>query len=168
MAITLEGVRTLLRYNDAANALVFEAAKGASDDSLDQRFPMGRGSLRRTLLHIWAGEDTWLKRWQGKVETPWPSEREPVAVSQIFEWMHNVKRERDAYIKGLQEPALDAVQRYRDSKGELFEASLADMLLQGCIHSTHHRAQAVNMLRNVDAGLVELDYMSWVRRPVES
>ncbi len=168
MAITLEGVRTLLRYNDAANALVFEAANGASDDSLDQRFPMGRGSLRRTLLHIWAGEATWLKRWQGEVETPWPSEREPVAVSKISEWMQGVKRDRDAYINGLEEAALDGIQRYRDSKGELFEASLADMLLQGCIHSTHHRAQAVNMLRNVEAGLVELDYMNWVRQPVES
>ncbi|GJM25206.1 MAG: hypothetical protein DHS20C16_16210 [Phycisphaerae bacterium] len=168
MGVTIECVKTLLGYNDAANPLVLQAAKNLPDEALDRSFPLGRGSLRKTLLHIWAGESTWLKRWKGDVEAPWPSESEPVAVSEIAGWMDEVKRGRDSFVNGLTESALTKMQQYRDSKGKLFEATLGDMLLQGCIHSTHHRAQAVNMLRNVDAGLVELDYMNWVRRPVAS
>jgi uncharacterized damage-inducible protein DinB len=34
-------------------------------------------------------------------------------------------------------------------------------------HSAHHRAQAVNMLRRVNAGLVELDYMYRIRQAAE-
>jgi uncharacterized damage-inducible protein DinB len=166
--ITVESVRTLLRYNDVANSLVLEAAKELSDESLDASFSMGPGTLRKTLLHIWAGEATWLNRGKGEAEAPWPSESEPVPVLEIARWMNDVKRDRDSFMDGLENSALTNVQQYRDSKGERFEATLGDMLLQGCIHSTHHRAQAVNMLRNVDAGLVELDYMSRVRRPVST
>lgn len=50
---------------------------------------------------------------------------------------------------------------YRDSKGALYKASLGDMLLQGCVHSQHHRAQAINMLRHVGAAPIKpgLDYI---------
>ncbi len=168
MGMTIDSVRTLLGYNDAANQMVFDAAIPLSDEALDREFPMGRGSLRRTLLHIWAGESAWLSRWKGVVETPWPNENDPIPVSEVQSWIGDARSERDEFIGGLTEADLQVAQKYRDSKGELFEATLGEMLLQGFIHSTHHRAQAVNMLRNVDAGLVELDYMGWVRRPVAS
>lgn len=166
MGVTLDGVRTFLRYSDAANRMVLEAGLPLSDAQLDQPFDMGRGSLRKTLLHILAGETTWLARWKGNIETPWPSESEPTPVSSMQATFSATWTERDAYIDSLAEPDLEKIQPYRDSKGDLFEATLGDMLLQGCIHSTHHRAQAVNMLRRLDAGLVEMDYMNWVRRPV--
>ncbi len=164
--MTIESIRTLLRYNDAANAMVLAAALPLSDESLDTTFPMGRGSLRKTLLHIWAGESAWLSRWKGVVETPWPNENDPTPVTKVQSRIEKTRIERNEFIDGLTENDLQVPQKYRDSKGELFEATLGDMLIQGFIHSTHHRAQAVNMLRNVEAGLVELDYMNWVRQPV--
>ncbi len=166
MGVSIEGIRTFLRYSDAANQMVLQAALPLSDAQLDKPFDMGRGSLRVTLLHILAGETTWLARWKGNVETPWPSESEPTLVSSMQTMFNATWTERNAYLGSLAESDLGKVQTYRDSKGELFEATLGDMLLQGCIHSTHHRAQAVNMLRRLDAGLVEMDYMNWVRRPV--
>ena len=40
-----------------------------------------------------------------------------------------------------------------------------DMILQGLVHSIHHRAQAVNMLRQLGLGPPEVDYMTSVRLP---
>jgi uncharacterized damage-inducible protein DinB len=40
------------------------------------------------------------------------------------------------------------------------------MLLQGALHSKHHQAQAVNILRRLGAAWPELDYMMHVRKPV--
>ena len=58
------------------------------------------------------------------------------------------------------------VQRYRDSKGSLYQTTLQNMLLEMIVHATHHRAQAINALRRVGAAVPEVDYMQQVREPV--
>ena len=55
--------------------------------------------------------------------------------------------------------------RYLDSVAGYFNATLADMILQVLLHSIHHRAQAVNMLRQLGLGPPEVDYMTSVRLP---
>jgi uncharacterized damage-inducible protein DinB len=71
-------------------------------------------------------------------------------------------------VNGLTEKELGQMIAYRDSKGSLFAATLSDMLLQGILHSVHHRAQAVNMVRRLGGAALEMDYMTFVRRPVEN
>ena len=73
--------------------------------------------------------------------------------------------ERDAFLDGVRPDELPRNITYRDSLGGLFVASLGEMLVQACIHSTHHRAQAVNILRRLSAAPPEWDYMMHVRRP---
>jgi uncharacterized damage-inducible protein DinB len=128
---------------------------------------MGRGSLRRTLMHIYCGELVWLARWQGKTETPWPDEEERSAVAVIAERLSATRRERKGFLTKVTAADHERMTTYRDSKGRLFRAVLGDMILQMLNHSAHHRAQAVNMLRRVNAGLVELDYMYRIRQAAE-
>ena len=73
--------------------------------------------------------------------------------------------DRDAYLARLRDADLADGVVYRDSKGSIFQASRGDMLVQMFVNSTHHRAQAANMLRQLGAGLVELDYMMSLRKP---
>jgi len=117
-------------------------------------------------MHIWAGEHVWLQRWQSRTETPWPPEDEKWAVAQIAERFEEVYAARAAFIATIKPEALVREVVYRDSKGGLFTATLSDMLMQGVVHSIHHRAQAVNMIRRAAGVTVDLDYMYWVRKPV--
>lgn len=165
--IDLETIRTMLGYSDWANGRVLESALAVAEADLDRPMDIGPGSLRRTLLHILAGEEEWLRRWMGQIETRWPDERERAGVGVITERLRAVWARRDEFLGSLPEGAAGRVQDYRDSKGGLFRASLGDMLLQGCVHSIHHRAQAVNILRRLGAAAPELDYMMWVRQPSE-
>lgn len=165
--MTFQPLPSLFNYNDWANDEILRAAGPLNETQLDQAFDMGRGSLRRTILHIYVGELVWLARWQGNTETPWPNEDEPAAVAAIADRLHTTRAARQIFIAQVPTTDLDRVVKYRDSKGQLFRAPLGDMLLQMLNHSAHHRAQAVNMLRRVHAGLVELDYMYHVRQPVE-
>lgn len=162
--IQLDTIRTILRYSDWANGRAIAAAEPLGDDALDRTFEMGVGSLRRTLIHILNGESVWLARWR-QLEPAWPSESEQVSPTEVGRRLAAMYPERDAFLATLRDTDLARVQRYRDSRGSLFDATLGDMLFQACNHSIHHRAQAVNMLRHVGAGLVELDYMVWLRRP---
>lgn len=161
----LKTLQSFLRYSDWANGEILRAASKLSDAQLDQPFDMGPGTLRKTLMHIHDGEAVWLARWQGKTETPWPSEQK-LNTATMTEGFSKTWRQRDAFLGTLKDSDLAKVVTYRDSKGSLFNATLGDMIMQGFTHSTHHRAQAVNMLRRVGAGLVELDYMMSIRKPV--
>lgn len=163
--IDLATIRSMFRYSDWANERVLESALGVAEADLDRPMDVGPGSMRRTLLHILAGEDVWLRRWMGQIETRWPDERERAGVSEIAERLRAVWARREVFVESLPDGAAGRVQDYRDSKGGLFRASLGDMLLQGCVHSIHHRAQAVNILRRLGAAAPELDYMMRVRQP---
>ncbi len=154
----------LFRYGDASDAHLLAAAAKLAEPQLDQGFDIGRGSLRRTLMHIWAGHDVWLSRWQGNVETPWPDEDEPVPLEALAQRFEATARSRRPFLAELKAADLARDVTYRDSKGSLFHATLGQMIVQGVVHAVHHRAQAANILRRLDAGLVELDYMTSVRR----
>jgi uncharacterized damage-inducible protein DinB len=161
-----EPIHAMFDYNDWANERILHAARPLNETQLDQSFDMGRGSPRRTLLHIYCGELVWLARWQGKTETPWPDEEERVSVAVIAERWMATRQERKSFMNKIDTRDYDRVITYRDSKGQLYRATLGDMILQMLNHSAHHRAQAVNMLRRVNAGLVELDYMYRIRQVI--
>ncbi len=164
----LEMVRELFRYDDWANDRVLQAAAPLTDEQMDRPFEMGRGSLRRTLMHILCAEQVWVQRWQGHTETPWPDEGECVSVAAMGDRFREARGVREAFLRNLRDDALDRAIEYRDSFGGLFSAALGDMMLQLCNHSTHHRAQAVNMIRRVGGKAPELDYMYWRLRRTES
>lgn len=121
--------------------------------------------MRRTLLHVLAGEAVWLKRWQGERETPWPNEDEMVGPLMIWERFCELFPRRDRFLAELRPEEISRSVIYRDSKGSLFSATLGDMMIQMCLHSTHHRSQAVNLFRRLGSAAPELDYMMWVRQP---
>lgn len=162
----LRTVRTLLRYSDWANEQVVRAAAGLPPAHLDKVFDIGRGTMRRTLLHILAGEMVWLKRWKGERDAPWPNEDEVVSPSLIWERFSEIFPQRERFLAELRPEEITRSIVYRDSKGSLFAATLGDMMIQMCTHSTHHRSQAVNLFRRLGTEAPELDYMMWVRQPV--
>jgi uncharacterized damage-inducible protein DinB len=158
-------IRTLLEYADWSNDRLLAAAGPLSDEQLDRDMQIGPGTLRRTLIHIHNGEYVWLRRWRGEAETPWPSESDKLSVDEIRKRFEANRRERETFLARLsaERANLGRVQPYRDSKGTLYRASLGDMLLQGALHSKHHQAQAVNIVRRVGGEWPELDYMYRVR-----
>jgi uncharacterized damage-inducible protein DinB len=161
----LSTIKTMLRYSDWANEQLIKTSAGVARNLLDQKFDIGMGTLRRTLLHILSGESVWLKRWKGERETPWPNEDECVAPSDILGRLREVFSDRERFLVATRPADLDQAIVYRDSKGSLFSATLGDMMIQMCVHSAHHRAQAVNIIRRLGAEAPELDYMMWVRKP---
>ena len=159
-------IRRLFEYSDRANGLVLSAAADLSDEQLDRGLEIGpgAGSLRRILTHTWAGEDMWLRRWRGEHEARWPNESERLSVQQLGERFAATQRERDRFLATVGEDDLPRVQEYRDSRGTKFMAALADMLLQGVVHSIHHRAQATNAIRRLGGAAPEMDYMVSIRQ----
>ena len=162
--MNLETLRTFWEYSDWANEYLMAAARELPDDRLNSEFDIGRGSLRRTLVHIWAGEDVWLKRWQGKSETPWPDEDKLISIATLAESFRHTSAQRAMFVGSLKDSDLQRVQPYRDSLGGRFQATMGAMMIQAIVHSVHHRAQAVNLFRRTGAHAPELDYMMHMRK----
>ncbi|MFN0136647.1 MAG: DinB family protein [Phycisphaerae bacterium] len=160
-----EALRPMLAYNDWADEQILAAAESLDDARLDQAIDVGRGTLRRVLIHTWAGEHVWVQRWQGKSETKWPDESAAVTIADLRERFRAAWRERDAFLATLSGADIEREVSYRDSRGSMFRASLHDMIRQMVVHSIHHRAQIVNILRRLGTSAPELDYMMHARVP---
>jgi len=162
----MQSVHSLLEYSDAMNLKLLDAAGEFTDAQLDQPFDIGMKTLRRTLIHIYVGEYVWLQRQLKNVEQRWLSETDLLSIVQLRGKFEKLWVTRDEFVDDLVDEDVEGDQTYRDSKGSVYRAGLLDMILQGIVHSVHHRAQASTMLKQVGASPVDLDYMYWLRQPV--
>ena len=160
----LLSIRPLLAYSDEMNRTLLDAAAPLTGEQLDRHFDMGMESLRKTLAHVLVAKTVWLERWRGNAEVKWPPYETTQSPADMLAEFETLWPRRDAFLASLTPAQLGAKLVYRDSKGSQFTATLHEMILQGIVHSTHHRAQAVHMLRRVGGPFVEMDFMYAQRR----
>ena len=53
---------------------------------------------------------------------------------------------------------------YKNSRGEQFTNSLADIITHMVIHGSHHRGQILQLLKLENIEVIPLDYIAWVRK----
>lgn len=161
--LDVETLRTYFRYCDWAQEQILALAGQLGDDELDQAFEIGLGNLRATLSHIRDAEHWWCETW---INGPQPDSDKLPASTSITElrvlYGESAER-RDAYLGGLTEDA--ELQRVVGAcvRPEIrLDFRLGESMLQLCGHGTHHRAQALNMLRRLGAEVPDLDLSTWM------
>lgn len=159
----LASIAELIRYGDAANALVMSSVMPLANEQLDRTLDLGMGTPRKICQHLLAGEVTWLARISGQADAKWPAKPIPSSAQDMAVMFEEVAQQRRNFLGSVRDDDLGRVQKYRDSKGSVFQATLRQMLLQMIVHATHHRAQAVNAVRRVGGVAREVDYMAQVR-----
>lgn len=151
MRVRIGTIRELFDFDLWANRQVFACTDGLSDAPLDQPFEMGEGSLRKTIAHIYAAGRIWYDRWNA----PGRETLEPAlgiqSLPRIIDAAERLHATRGAWLATLSDETLDASLNYTNWKGEPCSNKLGHMLLHVVNHGTHHRAQAVNMLRRLGA-----------------
>lgn len=150
----------LFAFNDWARDAVMRCAVGLGKEQLDRPFEMGWGSLRNTLNHLCSVEGVWLDRWQGR-QPCYRVSAEGVEMAPLWNEFRDVAKRRNAHLASLQDENLRVDLTYKNIKGETLTFPIGAMMLHICNHGSHHRAQAVNMLRRVGAPMPkpETDYI---------
>lgn len=161
--IRLGTIREYFRFNDWAQERLLELSAGLADDLLDRPFEMGEGSLRATLYHLWAAEFSWLNRWQPQPKLGYDPECHGETPAEIGRRFRETAAAREAFIAGLDDAGLARTFTYTNKKGVKSTFSIGDTLLHVCNHGTHHRAQAINMLRQLGVEIPRpgIDYILW-------
>ncbi len=137
-------------YNTWAHDKVLASAEPLTDAQLDRKFEMGVGSIRATLFHLWGAERVWLDRWIDPSKAKFPQPEPAISIRELRDRLHAVAAERTDF---LPKTDVDRTITYKNMRGETATFVVRDLLLHVCNHSTHHRAQAINMLRQVGAEL---------------
>jgi len=147
--VHLGTLRELFAFADWARGKLVSAAGSLSDAQLDHKFDMGEGSLRATLNHLWSAERVWLDRWKNQPPPRYRTDAAGVSISQLGSEFHDLAGERNAFVEGQSDTDLPRPLTYTNLRGETLTLPLGGTILHLSNHGSHHRAQAVNMLRRI-------------------
>ena len=155
---------------------VLEKVQALSDEQYSREFAVGMGSLSRTLAHIVSSEWYYMQRMLGG-EVPayetWPIRPEdPPGFRELdAAWRKQAEQTRAGLwaVKDWERPI-----EYRvtddDGRAKIVTASAADLFTQLALHEVHHRAQALNMLRQLGVPIaddIDFNMMMYARRDAD-
>lgn len=151
---------------------ILDWSRPLSPEQHAQVFLIGLGTLARTLTHIMICEWFYVQRLQGLEAPPykeWPIQDENPPRLELLEeaWHEQEPRTRAALaaVKDWSETMTYIVQR-DDGKRVEISATKGDIFTQLVLHEVHHRAQAMNILRQLGVKVEDIDYnaMMYTRR----
>jgi uncharacterized damage-inducible protein DinB len=157
----VDTIAEYLRYSDWATARVLTEARGLSDAELDRPFDIGPGSLRKTLLHICDAESWWCDNW--RQPGAWRELPADTSLSQLETRIAETIRRRDAFLAAQTDDSLQNEVAPEVRPGVTLRFRRGESLLQLPTHGTHHRAQALNMLRQLGRTAPSLDFVTRLR-----
>jgi len=148
-------VRSLIDYNEWANAKIFDAADGLTDEQLDSRSTASFETIRGSLTHILWAQRIWHARWtRTTADSPDSSTLE--SIRRGFEESHNDLRE---FASGLNDQGAVGSFDYSDSKGIPYRRGLGSLMIHMVNHGTYHRGEVALMLTAMDRSPGDLDYV---------
>ncbi len=155
-------VKRLHQHRAWVNTNLLAAAAALTPEQLRQEFPIGQGSVWKSLLHMYAAEQVWLETMLGNEDFHVPgdlpgkipgNQQGEGAIADLAElrqkWSQLERRWAD-YLAALAPAALDeTVYRKSVALNARLGAGCSDALLHVCTHAQYTAAQVVNMLRHV-------------------
>jgi uncharacterized damage-inducible protein DinB len=142
---------------------VFAWVRPLSAEQYARQFPIGLGSLGRTLTHIMICEWAYVRRIQELElppyeQFPFQDENPPPFAALQAAWIEQAASTRKA-LGAVRD--WNAAFEYRTTHAnppQLVTATPADLFTQLALHEVHHRAQAMNMLRHLGIAAEDIDY----------
>ncbi len=157
-------LRGYFKYDEWANGRLLDAAMALDDERLDRPFEFGLKTLRRTLLHIRDAGQNWLDNWLHGSTPGWVRLPVTTSIAELRELHRLTAEARREFLAKLDDAALACEILAQPAEGMRLYFRLGEAMLQVCCHGTHHRAQALNMLRRLGAETPPLDYVVMARQ----
>lgn len=159
-------------YLVLARAKVFDWVRPLTPEQYTQTFPIGLGSLARTLTHVMICEWLYVQRIQGLPVPPyaqWPiqDENPPPFATLEAEWKLQAARTRAALAAARAKNWTTPIEYHTkedDGTPIIITASPSDIFTQLALHEVHHRAQAMNMLRHLGVKAEDIDFNALMYR----
>ncbi len=152
--------KILLAYDRWAARLILDACAKLSPEQFHQRFDLGPGSLHDTTVHMLGAMKTWTQTLAGQEPGARLEQGGPRSPADVIALLEVCARDFAAEAGRL--PLSETVTRSRDGKS--FTFTRGAVCMQVMTHGAHHRAQCLNMLKQL--GVKPLPFSSvaeWTR-----
>jgi len=157
----LGAVQELWRYNDWANERLLGAVLGLTSDQFRRNLGGSYPSVQATITHIIWAEWIWLERWSGRAaRRVFAPEEFPAAADVAPRWAE-VRSELRRYLGTLSTEQLRQPFRYVNRQGQTWEYPLWRQLYHVLNHSSYHRGQVTNMLRQLGVQPPTTDFLDF-------
>ncbi|MFN9719342.1 MAG: DinB family protein [Planctomycetota bacterium] len=140
----------LFDYSLWADERLFQLCDGLSDEQLDATRELGFGSLRNTLFHILAAEEIWLERWTGQPWRAFEADANGLSPPLIRQRLLKAHHKRAMFLRDVAATWSSSRCEYTDASGNQYCNILLDVVIHVANHGIHHRAQALNFLKQFD------------------
>jgi uncharacterized damage-inducible protein DinB len=142
----IEEIRQIYQYHDWANHKVLDSANMLSASEQNMKAGGSFSTFIETLKHILLVEFLFVHRWQ---ELPPRQEPEWDTIDQIRSAWQSIEIERNEFLSGLNQTSLHKPIHYVDTRGQAVTLVLWQAIFQCVNHSTFHRGQLIEKLRNL-------------------
>jgi uncharacterized damage-inducible protein DinB len=154
-------IQRLHQHRAWVNANLLTAATALSDEQLRSPFPIGQGSVWKSLLHLYAAEHVWLEALvgnegflvpgdlPGKLPGNQQGEGGITGLDDLRQKWSALEQRWTGYLAFLTPAALEEVVYRKSSSGKRFGTRRADVLLHVCTHAHNTAAQVVIKHRQV-------------------
>jgi uncharacterized damage-inducible protein DinB len=177
-------LRRMHRHRAWVNGNMLAAAANLPEEKLRAEFPIGQGSIWKTLVHLYAAEYVWLQALEGEEDPLLPGdlpgklpgnqqgEGGLAGLSDLRDRWAALERRWDDYFAALRPENLGELVVKKSTGyglGRNFGTARSDVLIHVCTHAQYTVAQACNMLRQVGAtDLPETMLMTLARKEAVS
>lgn len=121
-------------------------------------------SLFKTVLHMLDAENIWWQRMKMNERINIPSENFNGTMKEVADGLLQQSKLWEEWVSNASDLSLDHVFQYYNTKKEHFKMPVYQMLQHVFNHSTYHRGQLVNMLRQLGAEKIpQTDFSLWTR-----
>lgn len=135
------GLSDFYKHNLWANLRLLDACASLSDAQLDAKMEGIYGSVRETLMHLFAAEEGYARHVTGKI--PNPSLDELTTFPGIDELRLRAKMSGELLIEAAEQKDLD---RILSLDGGTYECPAIIVMIQAINHATDHRSQIATLL----------------------
>lgn len=155
-------IRRLHQHRSWVNINLLGAAAQLTDVQLRATYPIGQGSIWKSLLHLHGAEFVWLETLLGDESPLLPGDlprmipgnqqgEAPIAsLDELRQKWQALDLRWSGYLDSLNPASLDdLVPKVISLTGQRFVTRRGDILLHVCTHSQYTTAQIMNMLRQV-------------------
>jgi uncharacterized damage-inducible protein DinB len=143
-----------LLFNHWANVQVAETIRLITDEDFVSEGKSSFPSISKTVAHMWGAQYIWLRRMHGESIRNAPMSTMQLTKDEALDGLIKSSHDFIDFVKSKDGEFLASRYRYNNLKGEPFEDSYEDTLFHVVNHSTYHRGQLINMLR--DLGITSL------------
>lgn len=165
LCIMKELLDSYAAYNVWANQRLTGLVISLPPEKQIAEVPSSFKTLGETILHMWNTESTWWQRMKMVEHVIPPGKFFTGSIADTCEGLMKQSMKWNNWVMGASAVALDHVFAYQNTKKEQFKQPVYQVLLHVFNHSTYHRGQIVNMLRQLEIDKIPTtDFIEWSRR----